>query len=386
MAVRILRKSWWVDFRFDHKRYRKRSPENTQAGARAYELVLRQRLARGEDIDGRHRLPRSQTFEEFAERWLIEYVAPNNKPSEQSTKKYLLASSLVPFFGRTPISAITAHDIERYKAASLREGVSRKTINNRLSILRKCLHTAYEWLELDGVPPKIQWLKCTPPKTEYLSRDESSLLLRHSTGIVREMILAGLRTGMRQGELKGLQWTSIDWQNRSLVVRHSRSDYTKSLGSPKGNRERHIPLDIDLYEALAARKQEEGYVFVDDVGRPLTHDRLTAALAETCRRAGIHKVTWHVLRHTFASQLAMNGTPLHIVQALLGHSSITTTMRYAHVAPSALRAAIELANPRMAGDASFGQPAGNRWQERQLQMRVANDNVAEDQVSAQRFG
>ncbi len=74
------------------------------------------------------------------------------------------------------------------------------------------------------------------------------------------MILAALRTGMRQGELKGLQWTSIDWANRSVAVRHSQSDYTKSLGTPKSNRERHIPLDIDLYDVLSARRQTDGYV------------------------------------------------------------------------------------------------------------------------------
>jgi integrase len=60
---------------------------------------------------------------------------------------------------------------------------------------------------------------------------------------------------MRQGELKGLQWSSIDWQNQSLAVRHSRCDYRKALGSPKSNRERYIPLDIDVYEMLHKRKK-----------------------------------------------------------------------------------------------------------------------------------
>lgn len=371
MAVRIIRRSWWVDFRVDHTRYRKRSPENSRTGALAFEALLRQRLARGEDILGRQEAALSPSFAEFAQRWFKEYVVTNNKPSEQRTKKYILSGSLVPFFGRTKLQEIGIREVERYKAALVHEGLSRKTINNRLTVLRKCLHTAYEWHGLRGAPPKIEWLKCPPARTDYLTPDECEILLRHAQGVIHEMILAALRTGMRQGELKGFQWTSVDWLNCSVAVRHSYSDYTKSLGSPKGNRERHIPLDIDLLEVLRARKRNSGYVFTDELGRPFDHYRLSAELTRVCEQAGLRKIGWHALRHTFASYLAMNGTPLNVVQVLLGHVSIATTMRYAHVAPSALRLAIELANPRTAPAANNGQPVGNRWQDTQLKQRLA---------------
>jgi integrase len=373
MAVRLIRKSWWVDFRVDHTRYRKRSPENSRAGAQAYEAALRQRLARGEDILGKRERVAVQTFAEFSTTWFEEYVLPNNKPGEQHCKKYAFSASLIPFFGSMPIALIGARDIERYKASLIRSGVSRKTVNNRLTMLRKCLHTAFEWLSLPGTPPKIVWLKCPPPRTDYLTPDECELLLRHSDGVIREMILAALRTGMRQGELKGLQWSSIDWLNESIAVRHSFSDYTKSLDSPKNNRVRHIPMDVDVLEVLDARKRDNGFVFLDELGRPFDHYRLSDALAKVCRRAGLRKIGWHPLRHTFASHLAMNGIPLNAVQALLGHASIATTMRYAHVAPSTLRAAIKLVNPRTAEAASRGQPVGNKWLERQLQLRQIDD-------------
>lgn len=383
MTTRLIRKSWWVDLRFDHKRYRKRSPENSRAGARAYEIVLRQRLARGEDINAKRRLSERQTLSEFVPKWFEEYVIPNNKPSEQKAKQYALSASLVPFFGRMAISEIEVRDIEQYKAKLVREGKSHKTINNRLAVLRKCLHTSYDWLNLGGTPPKIVWLRCPPPRTDYLAKEECNLLLQHSSGTIREMILCALRTGMRQGEIKGLQWTSIDWRNSSVAVRHSRSDYTKSLESPKSNRERHIPLDIDLCEMLSARRRAEGYVFLDRDGQPFTHMKVSRALAEACRRAELRKIGWHTLRHTFATHLSMNGTPLNIVQALLGHSTITMTMRYAHVAPSALKTAIELANPRTAGTARTGQPVGNRWQERQSQSRFADGEDCQNPASTQ---
>jgi hypothetical protein len=86
MAVRKIKSSWWIDFYFEHDRKRKRSPENTKAGAGAYEAVLRQKLARGEQIDRvSNNGEQNQTFEQFAWRWFDTYVTPNNKYSEART-------------------------------------------------------------------------------------------------------------------------------------------------------------------------------------------------------------------------------------------------------------------------------------------------------------
>lgn len=243
MGVRKIRNSWWVDFQFNHTRYRKRSPENSRSGALAYEAILRQRVAKGELID-RDAIDQDVAFQQFAWRWFDEYVVSNNKYSEQRTKRTVLRSALIPFFGMAPVGEITAHKIEQYKGQALKKGLSRKTINNHLTIFRKCVCTAYEWLALPGAPPKVTWLKCAPSVADYLSPDECSLLLSHARGTTYEMILTALRTGMRQGELKALQWSSIDWQNRSISVQHSRCDYTGELTSPKSNRVRHIPMDI----------------------------------------------------------------------------------------------------------------------------------------------
>src|SRR5262249_28155708 len=364
MAVRMIKKSWWADFRANHTRYRRRSPENSRAGAQAYEAALRQKLARGESLTN---AAEGQTFEQFASKWYEDYVVPNNKYSEQQTKKYVLSSSLIPFFGKKQIAQITSHVIERYKAHAVKEGVTSKTIKNRLTVLNKCLMTAHEWGDMVSPPPKIKWPKCAQPRTDYLSAEECELLLSHADGVIREMILTALRTGMRQGELRGLQWPSVDWHNQSLVVRHSRCDYAKALVSPKSNRERHIPLDIDVSEMLHKRKKGTGYVFLDTDKEPFDEKRLNRRMTTLCKKAGLRRITWHILRHTFASHLAMRGVPLTTVQQLMGHSNITTTMRYAHVAPSTLRAAIDMLNPRCFINADFGQPVVNQWLEMQHQ-------------------
>jgi integrase len=266
MAVRKVKGSWWADFTFKHTRYRKRSPENTRLGAVAYEMLLRQRLARGESID-RELVEHDPTFEQFAWQWFDDYVRSNNKYSEQVGKKCILSKSLIPFFGSMPIGKIGAHDIERYKAQRVQEGLTNKTIRNHLTVLNKCISTAYEWLQLEGAPPKVKWPKCAPPHIDYLSPEECELLLSHANGVMHEMVMTALRTGMRQGEIRALQWSSIDWLNRSIAVRHSWDNHRKELVPPKSNRIRHIPLDIDVCAMLHRRKKETGYVFLSPARR-----------------------------------------------------------------------------------------------------------------------
>ena len=371
MGVRKLKNSWWIDFQFKGARYRKRSPDNSRAGAAAYEALIKRRLASGEPVDQKQNRE-ELTFEQFAWRWFDAYVKPNNKYSEQLSKKYTLQSSLIPFFGSMPIRHIKAYDVERYKAQQIQNGYKNKTIMNRLTVLNKCLVTAYEWLELEGSPPKIKWLRWTTPEIDYLSPDECELLLSHAEGVIFEMVLMALRTGMRQGELRGLQWSSIDWLTRSVAVRHSRDDHQRILVPPKNGKVRHIPLDSDVYELLFRRKKNTGYVFVAPEGQPFTKDRLHDVMKRLCKQANFRRIGWHTLRHTFASLLAMRGVPLPAIKELMGHAAISTTMRYAHVAPSTLRAAIEMLNPKSMIDADFGQPAVNRWQE--IQRNQANEN------------
>ena len=318
------------------------------------------------------------TFEKFAWQWFDQYVVPNNVHNEHRMKRCILRSSLIPFFGKTPIAQINSRQIAQYKAFCINRGTSNKTINNRLTVLRKCLVTAHEWLGIPGDLPDTKRLKCPPSRTDFLSSEECVALLSHADGVVFELILTAMRTGMRQGELKGLQWSSINWESRSLVVRHSRDDYRKILVAPKSNRERQIPLDNDVYDLLFRRRQNAGYVFLDADGKPFNFCRMARRLTATCKKAGLRKIGWHILRHTFASHLAMRGVPLTAVQALLGHSTITTTMRYAHVAPSTLRSAIDLLNPKQLAVADAGQIEGNAWlreEQRRVTQEIASSRI-----------
>lgn len=357
----MLKGSWWVDLRFNHTRYRKKSPENSKPGAQAYEALLRHKLALGESVEASAQTNlQEQSFAQFAAVWFDDYVVPNNKYSEQKAKRHMLSSRLIPFFGRMPIGKISTHHIEQYKAKQARTGVSNKTINNQLTVLGKCLVTAYDWFPIESPPPKIKKLKCAPAKTDHLSQEEAELLLSHAEGVLYELLLTTLRTGMRQGELKGLQWEAIDWHSSTVRIIHSWNDDLRELEAPKSNRERLIPLDAEVVEILLARKEGSGFVFLDWDGMPFTEERLNPRLATLCKKVGLRKITWHTLRHTFATHLMMKGAAANTVQMLLGHASITTTMRYAHVPSSSLREAIELLSPKGTSPGELGQPVGNQ--------------------------
>lgn len=339
MTARKLGASWWADFRHEQKRYRRRSPDNSKAGAQAYEATLRQRLARGESLTPETiQQLKTISFEAFATEWFETYVKSNCKHSEILAKSGILRRHLVPWFGRMPINEIQILHIEQYKAEKIKTGLSPKTINNHLAALSKSLRCAEEWGKMSTASPKIKRLKNGSHRIDFLSPIESRQLIQdHSEPMWNCMILVALRTGMRLGELLGLDWSDIDWERRLITVRQSL--VRGVIGTPKSGKIRHIPLAPEAYEALANQRRLTGRVF-EIPGKEITHRVAANAIRRICKRMNVRKAGWHLLRHTFASHLAMEGTPIPVVQQLLGHSTIVMTMRYAHLSPSKLSEAV----------------------------------------------
>lgn len=342
MSVRKRNNKWWVDFRFNRQRYRKPSPENSKKGALAYELTLRQKLTRGEEILNPHESESDEdkqiTFKEYAEKWFAIYVQNNNKFAEVSNKQYILNSHLIPHFGQKLICEISNYDIEEYKTRKLKSGLSPKTVNNHLIVLSRCLNTALEWNIIENVP-KIKRLKVAPQKYDFLNEVESRQILENTSGTLHDMILVALKTGVRFGELIALEWSDIDFQEKVLIVRQA--IVRGRLGSTKSNKIRHIPLTEEVCQILLAKAKKRGFVFTDGNNKPLKHRHYLRLLKKACEKAGLREIGWHVLRHTFASHLAGNNAPMKAIQEMLGHSDIVTTMRYSHVSHSTLRDAVK---------------------------------------------
>ncbi len=102
------------------------------------------------------------------------------------------------------------------------------------------------------------------------------------------------------------------------------------------------PTKLEAVAALSSLRQHRTFVFTLRRDSPIEYPKAGRTLAGICKRAGIRRIGWHVLRHTFASWLCADGVPIVVVKALLGHASIEMTMRYAHLAPSSLRSAIDV--------------------------------------------
>ncbi len=332
--------NWYIDFWFDRIRYRKRSPDNSKAGAEAYEVLLRQKLAHGEPIIEVKEVAKNiPTFAIFSQEWLASYVQNNNKYSEAENKRSALNYNLIPFFGKLPLDQIATRNVEEYKAAKIKAGLKNKSINNHLSCLRKCLTTAQEWEMLEHVP-KIKLLKVPPPETKFLNQAECERLLKVATNNWYDMIFTVMRTGMRFGELVALKWSDIDFNGRIITIQ--RSIARGKMGSTKSNKIRKIPLASDLSSLLDRKRRNGVFVFADGQGNLPKQDFCRSHLLRLAEKADVELIGWHTLRHTFASHLANNGVAVHVIQQLLGHSDIKTTMRYSHIAPTTLVNAISV--------------------------------------------
>jgi len=339
MPARKINNWWHAGFYFKRERYRERCPENSRAGAEAYELHLRQRLARGEDIRKPAVAEKLTTFAEFSKEWFETYVKANNKPSEQRNKEIALRKYLVPSFGGTAVSGITDFQVDRFKRSLSEAGLCNKSINNYLAILAKALRSAKSW-KLASEVPVITSLKYILKPVNALSDDECARLLRNTAEPMwHAMIVLALRTGLRLGELFGLRWCDIDTDNHVLVV--GQSIVRGFVSTPKSGRARFVPLEKTVEDTLAAlNDSREGLVFHRGDGTPLSHRMAARALDRACKRVGIRHIGWHTLRHTVGTQLHKSRVPMRDIQTILGHSSLAMTERYTHVLLDDLRAGI----------------------------------------------
>jgi integrase len=289
-----------------------------------------QPLEGSSSVEPEREVPR---FDKFIDEWMKTYVETNNKPSEIFGKKCIVNGYLKPAFGSLKLdSPDWARKIEQFKAARVRDGRSAKRINNYLTCLRRALVSARQWGHIDRIP-EIQWMKAPPSSFDFLTREESDRLLAAMPTGFRAMALTALRSGLRLGELLALRWEDIDLHTGKILVR--RSVWKGTMGAPKSNRHREIPMSPELLVVLKAHRHLRGaLVFCSEDGSALTRDMIKKVLPAACTKAGLRTVQWHALRHSFASQLVTEGVPLKAIQELLGHATITMTMRYAHLAPS----------------------------------------------------
>lgn len=282
----------------------------------------------------------------------LQHSRAKNKPRSVNSKEQILRDHILPAIGSLPLDRVTFAVIEDLKHGLLESEYrgrkrSAKTVNNVLTVLRRLLVLAKKRGHIVAVP-EFEWLYADDPDFDFLTFEEfDALLAGADAGGWRTMIhLAGL-TGLRQGELLALRWDEVDLERCRIHVVESTS--RKITTSPKSRKGRTVEIGETARALLRSHRHLRGpYVFCDQDGAQLTDGQCKWPLWRACRKAKLRRIGWHVLRHTYASHLAMLGASPKTIQEQLGHATLEMTMRYMHLAPASKQAAARLLDRRPA--------------------------------------
>lgn len=277
-----------------------------------------------------------KTWSSFVEEYLA-YSKANKRPATFNLDVYVV-KTFTELIKPTFVKDVMPLDIEKWKQERLKT-VTPTSINIELCQIKALFSKAAEWKLIYENPAKnIKKIKPPPKTPRFLSKEEIQKLLRVAKGQLNLIIKTFILTGFRLSELLNFRWEDIDW-NRKIITIQSHDDL-----QPKDYQIRTIPIRKELYADLSRIKKTEGYVFTNQIGKRLDTSKLQKEIKSAIKKAGLKPCRIHDLRHTFASQLVICGSELRDVKELLGHSSYTTTLKYAHLTKSRLNEAMDKLN------------------------------------------
>jgi integrase len=292
--------------------------------------------------------PPVPTVAEFAPTYL-DACRINLKRSTMITKECDFRNHIVPMLGHLRLDEVTYAVLEDFKKSLITKQsantkhkpriLTPKSVHHLQLHVSALLRAAKKHGHIQAMP-EIDWIKVPQPAFDFLTFEEGRRLVAGPRDEWRTMIFVAMRTGLRRGELMGLRWIDVDLEAGRILVRQA---YVHGqFVTPKSDKPREVPLGDDVIKELRIHRHERGpLVFCDHEGKPFTAGQLMWPLERARKNAGLRPLKWHVLRHTFASHLAMRGVALKVIQELLGHSSIDTTMIYAHLSPEVARDAVK---------------------------------------------
>jgi integrase len=295
--------------------------------------------------NAKHRLDRQPiTMKEFAAKWDEDYVTVQvrlgrMKESSAESCRSRVRLHVVPFFGETRLDAMTLPHVREFMKTLLAKDLAPKTVLNIMVVLKEMLKHAIQWGYLDANPAQYaERPRGEEQEMEILTPPEIRRLLDAAAEPVRTLILCAVLTGMRRGELLGLQWEDIDLAGHRIFVR--RALWRGKFVTPKSRRSRRtIDLAPTLRAALARlpSRFQGGLVFCSADGNSIDPGNFAHRdWARVLRRAELRRIRFHDLRHTYASLLIAQGAHPKYIQVQLGHASIQTTLdRYGHLMPDA---------------------------------------------------
>lgn len=311
------------------------------------------------------------TLGQWMDVWYENYAKIKVRPSSHQTYKGYIENHIKPNIGDIPLEKLTTLDLQRlYKTLLANgrvdrleskgqpKGLSPKTVRNIHQILSSALKLAQEQRIILTNPAE----GCALPKVEH--REMKTLPVEQLQSFLREAKDSGvfelyyleLATGLRRGELLGLKWEDIDLEHGDLRVRRQIARINgKVVEAPlkTKNAYRTLPLAEDTISILKEQKKKVGsspWVFPSATGGPISPDSVLHMLHRVLKRAGLPKVRFHDLRHTFATLALQNGVDIKTVSGMLGHFSAGFTLdTYAHVTTSAQKAAANTMGKLLSG-------------------------------------
>ena len=296
-----------------------------------------------------------QTVGQFLQRWLTECAKPKVRPLTYSSYSWIVNSHLVPCLGRIRLGRLAPEQIQAFLNDRLAANYTPRTVQHILATLRVVLKQAAKWdLVARNAASLVSSPSVKPLEVQPFTPEETEVFL----SVIREDRLEGLyalsvAVGLRQGESRGLLWECIDFNKRSLQVRHTLQRVKGKglvLAEPKTARSRRtLTIPQFAQDALLAHRarqerekamagnrwKETGFVFTTTIGTPLDGPTVSRQFRRLLEKAGFRPMRFHDLRHVCASLLLSQGTHPRLVMEMLGHSTISVTMNtYSHVIPA----------------------------------------------------
>lgn len=282
------------------------------------------------------------TFADAAAEYL-RYISEDRgrKASTVDDYRSIIGIHLLPAFGEQRIEDITVASVEAFQARlgkRLHRGrpITPRTRNKILNVLSGIFSRARKvWgLPLNPAAELERHPHRQSGDIEVFSPEEVHALLRAAADARDAAVYATAAfAGLRMGELRALRWRDVDFPRSVIRVRASYA--AGELSVPKSGRVRSVPMIDDVAQRLALLSGrawftgDDDLVFCEEAGTWLNDDRLRRRYETALRAAGLRRLRFHDLRHTFGS-LAITRADIVEVQAWMGHADIQTTMRYLH--------------------------------------------------------
>ncbi len=293
--------------------------------------------------------------------WFEDCAKIKVRPSSHQTYRGYIDNHIKPNIGDIPLGKLSSLHlqklykkllaggrVERIEAKSQPKGLSAKTVRNINQVISSAMDFAKDQKLISSNPTD----GCALPKPEH--KEMKTLPVEQLTSFLREDKESGvfelyyieLATGLRRGELLGLKWEDIDLAQGSLRVQRQIARINgEVIEAPlkTKNAYRTLPLSADAVGVLQEQRKKSGnspYVFPSPTGGPISPDSVLHMLHRVLKRAGLSKVRFHDLRHTFATLALQNGVDIKTVSGMLGHYSAGFTLdTYTHVTTSAKKEA-----------------------------------------------